>query len=106
MVALADAIREDNLSGFFAKVLEELSDLVSVHAGSWNFDRSCPVEIVVAEVESQLFKHSLGDCGIIISDVEVSREHATLGSSLRNEVEVILRLRVFVLNDLSIDETS
>jgi hypothetical protein len=51
---LRDTLAELKLSGLFAEIHEELSDLMGVHARSRDLDRASPVEVVVAEVKSEL----------------------------------------------------
>ena len=104
VVALADALTEDDLAGLLAEVLEELSDLVGVHAGGGDLDRAGPVKVVVAQVEGQLLYHRLGHRAVVVRHVEVRRQHTALGCRLRHQVEVILTLAVLVLDDLSVNE--
>ena len=59
MQLLRNPLPKLQLPSFLAKVHEELSDLVSVHAGSGHLDGTSPVEVVVAEVKSQLLNHCL-----------------------------------------------
>jgi hypothetical protein len=79
---------------------------VCIHAGSWHFDRSCPVEVVVAKVKCQLLNDCFRDDTVIESDVEMSREDTTLSCSLRHQVEIVLTLAVLVLHYLSVNQTT
>ena len=67
-----------------------LCDLVGVHAGSWDLDRSLPVEVVVAQVKGELLNGLLGNWRVIVSDEEVSGKDTALVGILRDEVEVVL----------------
>ena len=87
--------------------LDELfSDLVSVHTGRRHLDRSLPVEIVVAEVESELFEDLLPNGGVVVGNIEMSRRDATLCGVLRDQVEVVLSVVVRVLNEVLVDQSS
>lgn len=90
----------------FADVHVELSDLVGVHARSWHFDGTSPVEIVVAEIKGELLNDVLLHGRVIVGDVEVSWQHASLGSVLRNKIEVVFHIRILVLNYLVVDAAS
>ena len=104
VVALADALREDDLACLLPEILKELGDLVSVHARGRNLDRSRPVEVVVAQVKSELLNDCLGKLTVIEGDIEVSGKDTALSCGLRNQVEVILSLAVLVLHDLGVDQ--
>ena len=106
VVALADALREDDLACLLPKVLEELGDLVSVHAGGRHLDRARPVEVVVAQVKSELLNDCFGKLTIVEGDIEVSGEDTALSSGLRDQVEVVLSLAVLVLHDLGVDQAT
>lgn len=56
----------------------ELSDLVSILAGSWNFDWACPVEVEVAKCKRQLLDVDLRKSGVILGNKEVSWQNTTL----------------------------
>jgi hypothetical protein len=54
---LRDPLPKLKLPCLLAQVHEELGNLVSVHARSRYLDGSCPVEVVVTEVEGKLLYH-------------------------------------------------
>ena len=56
----------------------ELSDLVSILAGSWNFDWACPVEAEVAKCKRQLLDVDLRKSGVVLGNKEVSWQNTTL----------------------------
>ena len=56
----------------------EVCDLVGVLAGSRDFDGACPVEVEVAQRESQLLKLVLSKRRLVQWYVEVRRENAAL----------------------------
>lgn len=72
MVGLANALAESEHTGLLAEVLEELCDLVSIHAWSRDLDGTRPVEVVVAQVEGELLKDSLFNRGVVVGDEVVS----------------------------------
>ena len=49
-----------------------VSDLVSVHNRSWNFDRAHKVEEVVAQAVSELLDLLLVHLGVVLRDVVVN----------------------------------
>ncbi len=79
---------------------------MSVLAGSWDLDGSLPVVVVVAKVESQLFKDFFPHGRVVIGNVEVSRGHTALSRVLRDQVEVVLDVVVGVLNDVLVNEAA
>ncbi len=81
------------------QVHEELRDLVGVHAGRRYLDGARPVVVVVAESEGELLNGVLLELGVVESDVEVRRQNAPLVGELRNEEEVILHVRLLVLDE-------
>lgn len=67
------------LPSFFAEVHEELSNLVCVHAWRGHLDGAGPVEVVVAQIESQLLNHCLLEGRVVMRHVVVSGQDAALG---------------------------
>ena len=61
-----------------ADVHVKLSDLVRILAGSGNLDGTCPVEVEVAQRESQLLDVDAGHSGIVLRHKEVGRQNAAL----------------------------
>ena len=107
MEGLCDSIREVSL--VLALVVDEdieLSHLVSVHAGSRHLDRPLPVEVVVAEVESQLLKDVFLDGGVVVGHIEVGRSHTALSGILGDQEEVILSVAILPLNHCGIDQST
>jgi hypothetical protein len=102
--SLRDALAELDLARFFAEVHEELCDFVRVHAGSRHLDGAGPVVVVVAKVEGELLNHCFFDERVVEGNIEVSWKDAPLGCELRDEVEIVLTLRVLILHDLGINE--
>ena len=84
----------------------EFCNLVSIHAGSRHLDWSSPVEVVVAKVKSELFHYLLCQLRVVEGHIEVSWEHTALSSELRNQIEVVLFVRVFILNDLGVNNAA
>jgi len=72
-------------------------DLVSQHAWSRNLDGVGPVEVAVAECIGEVKDGLLGDSGGVLSHVEVSRLHCSLGHRVRNQVEVELPINYLSL---------
>lgn len=73
----------------------DVSDLASVdgnlvrqHAWSWNFNRVCPVVVVVAQSVSEVKDCLLRDLGCVAGNVEVSRLHCSLSDAVGNQEEV------------------
>jgi hypothetical protein len=60
----------------------------------------------VAEVKSQLLNHLLVKGGVIQGHIEMSGEYTALSSELRDQVEVVLFVRVFVLHHLSVNDAT
>ena len=80
---------------------------MSVHAGSWHLDRSCPVEVVVAQVECQLLKLKLGERRLVQRHEEVRWTHAPLITFDWDEEEVkVFALVVVFLDKLTIDDAT
>jgi hypothetical protein len=79
MQLLRNPLAKLQLPRLFAEVHEELSDLVSVHAWGGHLDGAGPVEVVVAQVESQLLNHCLLEGGVVMRHVVVSGQDAALG---------------------------
>lgn len=93
MDLLADFVRHIPFSILSSSnVCKQLSNLVCIHAWSWDLDSTCPVVVVVAESKSKLLNDFLGESRLIQVDKEMSWQHTTLGSLLRDEVEVKLRV--------------
>lgn len=105
MEGLCNAFTELDGPGLFSKVHEELCDLVGIHAGSRDLDGTCPVEVVVTEVKGELLNDRLLNWRVIEGHVEVSREDASLSCGLWDQIEVILSLRVLILNYLGVNES-
>jgi hypothetical protein len=103
VVGLADPLTEGKLTSLLTKVLEELCNLVSIHAGSRYLDRTCPVEVIVAEIEGKLLNHPLLHWRVVEGNEIVSWEDATLGCLKWDYIEIIVRLGVLVLDNVSID---
>jgi hypothetical protein len=86
----------------------ELGNLVSVLARSGNLDRSSPVVVEVAQGECQVFQIDLTNLGLVLSDIEVSGENASLcrvcGSKV--EIEGTLIVSAVVLNELLVDDAT
>ena len=79
---------------------------MSIHAGGRHLDGSSPVEVVVAQVKSELLNHRLGKLAVVEGDIEVSGEDTALSCGLRDKVEVVLSLAVLVLHDLGVDQAT
>lgn len=58
----------------------QVSQLVGVHARGGHFDRTSPVEVIVAEVECKLLKLALGQIRLVQGHKVVRRAHAALGA--------------------------
>ena len=54
---LGDPLSKLELPSLLAKVHEELCNFVSIHAGCRHLDCTCPIEVIMAEIESQLLDH-------------------------------------------------
>ena len=107
MEGLCDSIREVGLVLALVVNLDvKLCNLMSVHARSRYFDRSLPVEVVVAEVKGQLLKIILLEGGVVVSHIEVGGCHTALVSVLGNQEEVILRVTIFPFNYCGIDQSA
>ena len=106
VVRLADALAERKLACLLAEVLEELCNLVGIHAGSRHLNGSRPVEVVVAQVEGELLNDPLLKRRIIEGDEVVSGEDATLSSLQRHNIEVVVCQSVFILDDVSVNEST
>ena len=84
----------------------EFSNLVGIHTWGWYLNRTSPVEVVVAEVKCQLLHYFLTQIGVVESNIEMGREYTSLGSELRNQIEIVFLLRVFILNDFGVNNTT
>jgi len=60
---------------------KQIRDLVGIHARSWDFDGAGPVEVVMAQGESQVLQLSLCQGRLVEGHKEVSWAHAALGAS-------------------------
>jgi hypothetical protein len=65
-----------------------------------------PVEVVMAEVKSQLLNDCLGKLTVVVGHIEVSGEDAGLCNSLWEYVEVVFRMILLALHDHGIDQAS
>lgn len=92
------------LLGLFSKIHEQFCNLVSIHARSRHLDRPRPVEVVVAQVKSELLNRCLLHLRIIEGHIEMSRLHTSLSSELRDQIKIVLTLRILVLYDLLVNE--
>ena len=70
------------------KYIEEVSNLVSILARSWHFNRSSPIEVKVAQSESQLLNFKSIEWRLILRNVEMGWQAAALSSFSRRHVEV------------------
>ena len=66
----------------------ELCDLVSILAGCWNFDRSRPIEVKVAESVRQMLQLNSGERRRVLRHVEMCRQDTALVGSGRGQEEV------------------
>jgi hypothetical protein len=76
----------------------EFSNLVGIHARSRYLNRTCPVEVVVTQIKCELLNYFLRQLGVIQSNIEVSGQNTSLSGKLRNEIEIIFLIRIFILN--------
>ena len=70
---LGNPFSKFELAGFLAEVHEKLGYLVRIHARCGNLDCSCPVEIVVAEIEGELLYYCFLERGVVVCYIVVSR---------------------------------
>ena len=92
-----------------ANACEQVSNLVRVHAWGRHLDWASPVEVIVAQVERELFKLELGQRRLVQGHEEVSRTHAALSSLHGHQEEVELTVSALsrrALNQVSIDDAA
>lgn len=87
---------------------EELCNLVGILARSRNLDRASPVEVEVAECKRQRLNFQLAQIGVVLGNVEVGGQYATLGGVGRcqEEVEHTFTLDSIVLNQLLVNNAA
>lgn len=90
-----------------SNIHEELRNLVSILAGSWHFDRTCPVEIEVAQCVSQVLKLLLSKVRVILRHEEVSWQNTSLVRRSRCQEKVkLLGPTSMFLNKTLIDDAA
>jgi hypothetical protein len=73
-----------------ANVHVELCNLVRVLTRSWDLDRSCPVEIEVAQSKGQLLNLNSSQVGVVLRHVEVCWQDTSLVSTGWRQEEIEL----------------
>jgi len=89
---------------------EELGNLVCVLARRRHFDWTGPVEVEVAQSKGQLLQLNLRQVGVVLGDMEVSRQHATLRRVRRCQEEIENSARVvfasFIFNKTRVNDAA